>query len=123
LLGWPSLPLGWNASNSAVRSCSVSSLVSVSDRIWAVAESPLPTMTTDSGGSPSVSANTPSTCSVVTVLCAPPTGIDTLVPPSKSMPKVNPRIRMLAIAIATIRPLSEYQNLRRPTTSNAPVPV
>jgi hypothetical protein len=39
------------------------------------------------------------------------------------MPNVNPRIRMLAIATATIKALSEYQNLRRPTTSKAPVPV
>ena len=31
LLGWPSAPLGWNASNSALRSSSVSWLVSVSD--------------------------------------------------------------------------------------------
>ena len=49
LLGCPSVPLGWNASNSAVRSCSVSSLVSVSERICTVAEPPLPTTTTDSG--------------------------------------------------------------------------
>ena len=50
-------------------------------------------------------------------------GIDTLVPPSKSMPNVKPRITMLAIAIATINPLMENHNFRRPTTSNAPVPV
>ena len=49
LLGWPSAPLGWNASNSAVRSFSVSALVSVSERICTVAEPPLPTITTDSG--------------------------------------------------------------------------
>ena len=98
-------------------------MFNVSDRIWAVAEPPLPTMTTDSGGLPSASVNTPSTCSALTVPCAPATGIDTLVPPSKSMPNVNPRIRMLAIATATIKALSEYQNLRRPTTSKAPVPV
>jgi len=39
------------------------------------------------------------------------------------MPKVNPRIRMLAIAIPTITPLMPYHSRRRPMTSNAPVPV
>ena len=119
----PSEPLGWNASNSAVRSFSVSSLVSVSERICTVAEPPLPTRTTDSGLLLSVLLNTSSTCWVLTVPFWPATGIETLVPPSKSMPKVKPRSRMLAIAIATIRPLTEYQSLRRPMTSNAPVPV
>ena len=42
-----------------------SSLLSVSERIWNVAESPLPTTTTDSGGAPTVSVNTVSTCWVV----------------------------------------------------------
>ena len=54
---------------------------------------------------------------------APAAGIDTFVPPSKSMPKVKPRITMLAMAIATITPLIVNHSLRRPMTSNAPVPV
>ena len=123
LLGWPSGPFGWNASNSAVRSCSVSWLVSVSDRICTVAELPLPTTTTDSASLPSVLLNTSSTCWTLTVPVAPVAGIDTLVPPSKSMPKVNPRITMLAMAIATMIPLIAYHSLRRPMTSKAPVPV
>src|SRR5690349_21665889 len=119
----PSAPLGWNASNSALRSFSVSSLVSVSERICTVAEPPLPTMTTDSGDLPSALLNTSSTCWVLTVPFWPATGIDTLVPPSKSIPKVKPRNRMLARATATIKPLTAYQSLRRPMTSKAPVPV
>ena len=95
LLGWPSEPFGWNASNSALRSCSVSGLVSVSERIWTVAEPPLPTTTTDSASLPSALLNTSSTCWTLTVPAAPAAGIDTLVPPSKSMPKVKPRITML----------------------------
>ncbi|CNM86037.1 Uncharacterised protein [Mycobacterium tuberculosis] len=39
------------------------------------------------------------------------------------MPKVNPRKTMLAMATATIAPLTPNHNRRRPTTSNAPVPV
>ena len=54
---------------------------------------------------------------------ASPRGNDTLVPPWKSMPRVKPRIAMLAIAIAMIRPLMVNHSLRLPTTSNAPVPV
>ena len=49
--------------------------------------------------------------------------MDTLVPPSKSMPKVKPRTRMLTIAIATITPLIPNHSLRLPMTSKAPVPV
>ena len=51
-LGLPSVPLGWNASNNALRSFVVWSLISVSERIYTVAEAPLPTMTTDSGSRP-----------------------------------------------------------------------
>ena len=54
---------------------------------------------------------------------SPAAGIDTLVPPSKSMPNVNPRNTMLTIATATIRPLIVNHSFRRPMTSNAPVPV
>ena len=50
LLGWPSEPFGWNASNSPLRSFSVSSLVSVSERICTVAEPPLPTIDHRFGG-------------------------------------------------------------------------
>ena len=97
----------------------VSSLFSVSDRICTVATSPLPTMTTDSASLPRASWNTSSTCWVV----APPAGIETLVPPSKSMPKVNPRMTMLAMAISRITPLMANHSLRFPMTSKAPVPV
>ena len=89
--GWPSEPFGWNASNSAVRSASVCSLVSVSERICTVSEAPLPTTTTDSGALPMVLLKTSSTCWVLTVPFCPAAGIDTVVPPSKSMPKVKPR--------------------------------
>ena len=106
-----------------MRSVSISSLFSVSERICTVAESPLPTTTTESASLPSVLLNTSSTCWVLTVPDAPCAGIDTLVPPSKSMPKVKPRSRMLASAIATIKPLIANQSLRLPMTSNAPVPV
>ena len=112
LLGCPSAPFGLKASNSAVRSCSVSAFESVSERICTVAESPLPTMTTDSALLPSALLNTSSTCWALTVPDSLTAGIDTLVPPSKSMPKVNPRSTMLAIATATIKPLIENQSLR-----------
>ncbi len=88
-----------------------------------MAEPPLPTTTTDSGALPSVLLNTSSTCCVLIVPVAPAAGMDTFVPPSKSMPNVKPRSTMLAIATATIRPLIENHILRRPMTSNAPVPV
>ena len=52
-----------------------------------------------------------------------PRGNDTVVPPLKSIPNVKPRNRMLTIATATIAPLMPYHSRRRPTTSNAPVPV
>ena len=95
-------------------------MVSAPERICTVAERPLPTTTTDSASLPSAWLNTSSTCSVVTPAAA---GIDTLVPPSKSMPNVKPRTTMLAMQTATIKPLIEYHSLRRPMTSNAPVPV
>ena len=98
-----------------------SSLLSVSERIWNVAESPLPTTTTDSGGAPTASVNTVSTCCVVA--CPSPRGNDTFVPPTKSMPKVKPRSRIAASAMSTMPPLMPYQSLRLPMTSNAPVPV
>ena len=53
----------------------------------------------------------------------PAAGIDTVVPPLKSMPNVNPRMMIDRIATATIAPLTPYHSFRRPTTSNAPVPV
>jgi hypothetical protein len=94
-------------------------LVSFSERIWTVADGPLPTTTTESVFLPSAWLNTSSTRSVVT----PAAGIDTLVPPSKSMPSVKPRTTMLARQTPTISPLTTYQSLRRPMTSKAPVPV
>lgn len=123
LSGWPSGPRGWNASNNAVRSFSISSLSSVSERICTVAESPLPTITTASAGLPNASLKTSSTCWVVAVPLAVCAGMDTFVPPSKSMPKVKPRITMLRTHTATINPLIVNHSLRLPTTSNAPVPV
>ena len=53
----------------------------------------------------------------------PAAGIDTVVPPLKSIPKVKPAHDDATMAIATIAPLMPYHSLRRPTTSNAPVPV
>ena len=50
-------------------------------------------------------------------------GIDTVVPPLKSIPNVKPRSTMLMMATATIAPLMPYHIRRRPITSNAPVPV
>jgi hypothetical protein len=98
-------------------------LLSFSERIWTVAESPLPTMTTESGAAPSVLLNTVSTCSALAVPVLVAAGIETLVPPSKSIPKVKPRSRMLARATATIKALMVNQSLRLPMTSKAPVPV
>ncbi len=86
-----------------------------------MADPPLPTMTTDSGGLPMASLKTVSTCWVV--ICPSPRGNDTLVPPSKSMPKVKPRNTIAARAIATMTPLIVYQSVRLPITSKAPVPV
>ena len=80
-------------------------------------------MTTASALLPIALLNTSSTCWTVTVPDSLAAGIDTLVPPSKSMPNVKPRSRMLAMATATIRPLIVNQSLRLPMTSNAPVPV
>ncbi len=54
---------------------------------------------------------------------APSTGMATLVPPSKSMPKVKPRNSIASTEMATMTPLTRYQNLRLPMTSKAPVPV
>ncbi len=54
---------------------------------------------------------------------APSRGKDTLVPPSKSMPKVNPLSTMLAMATRRITPVTVNHSLRRPTTSKPPVPV
>ena len=122
-LGLPSVPFGPNASNNPVRSLAVWSLDRCSERICTVAEEPLPTITTDSGSLPMAFLKTSDTCATRTVPVVPAAGIDTVVPPLKSMPKVNPRIRIDRIATATIAPLIPYQSLRRPTTSNAPVPV
>ncbi len=119
LLGLPSAPMGWNASNSALRSVPVWSADSVSERICTVAEEPLPTMTTESGSAPSALWKTSLTWEVEAL----PRGIDTVVPPLKSIPKVKPRTRMLTIATATIAPLMPNHSRRRPTTSKAPVPV
>ena len=65
LLGLPSAPLGWKASNRALRSFDVWSLDSVSERICTVAEAPLPTMTTDSGSRPMAFLKTSDTAAVV----------------------------------------------------------
>src|SRR6202012_5225026 len=73
LLGLPSVPLGWNASNKELRNFEVWSLDSVSERICTVAEAPLPTMTTDSGSLPMVFLKTSDTAAVVAV----PRGNDT----------------------------------------------
>ena len=45
------------------------------------------------------------------------------VPPVKSMPRLNPRNTIDATHTRTSRPKPMYQTLRRPTMSNAPVPV
>ncbi len=98
-------------------------MFSVSDRICTVAEAPLPTTHDRFGVLAQRLAE-----HVLDLLggdgaVAPAAGIDTLVPPSKSMPKVKPRSTMLAMQTATIKPLIAYHSLRRPMTSNAPVPV
>ena len=80
-------------------------------------------MTTDWGATPSVWVKTSSTWVTLAFPFAPATGKDTLVPPWKSMPKVNPRSTMLAAASATSRPVIRYHSFRLPTTSKAPVPV
>ena len=92
-------------------------------RVIAISPNYLVSGTTDSGLRPRVLLNTFSTCWVLIVPDSPADGIETLVPPSKSMPKVNPRTKMLTTAIATMTPLIAYQSFRRPTTSKAPVPV
>ena len=119
----PSSPLGWNASNNALRTFSVSAVDRVSVRICRVAESPLPTRTTDSGAWPSALLKTSSTACGVAVVETPATGIAILVPPSKSIPKLKPRTRMLAIMTSMITPLIAYHMRRLPMTSKAPVPV
>ena len=85
--------------------------------------SPVPTMTTDSGALPERLVEDVLDLLGGGLCRAPCAGIDTLVPPSKSIPKVKPRSRMLASAMATITPLIAYQSLRLPMTSKAPVPV
>ena len=97
-------------------------MLRVSDRSWTVAVLPLPTTTTDCGLFPSASEKTCSTCAALASPVAPATGKATLVPPSKSVPKVKPRSTMLAIAMPTIRKLNANQYLRLPMTSTAPVP-
>jgi hypothetical protein len=92
-------------------------------RICTVAEEPLPTITTVSGSLPSACRKTSSTWLTVACPLSPTTGIDIVVPPLKSMPKVNPRTRMLSTAIATMTPLTVYHSRRRPMTSKAPVPL
>ena len=99
------------------------SLSSASDRICTVAVDPLPTTTTDWALRPRVWAKVSSTWAMLASPLTPARGNDIFVPPSKSMPKVKPRNTMLAIAIPTIRKLMPNHILRRPTTSNAPVPV
>ncbi len=123
LLGCPSWPFGWKVSNSAVRTLSTSSFDSVAERICTVAEPPVPTVWTDWGSLFKVLVKTSWTCCTVAVPCAPATGNDTLVPPSKSMPNVKPRISMLAMPIVMMRPLIVNHTLRLPMTLNAPVPV
>ena len=87
LLGLPSVPLGWNASNNALRSLAVWSLDSVSERICTVADAPLPTMTTDSGV---LADGLPEDVWTPGAVWAVPRGNDTVVPPLKSIPKVKP---------------------------------
>ena len=88
-----------------------------------MAEPPLPTITTDSGALPERVVEHVFDLFGADVPWAPAAGIDTLVPPSKSMPKVKPRSSMLARAIATITPLIREPQLAAPMTSKAPVPV
>ncbi|VTR10345.1 Uncharacterised protein [Clostridioides difficile] len=82
---------------------------------------PAPAVCTDSGASPSVSATTFSTDSAV--ISEEATGTDIWVPPSKSMPRVNPRIPIEARQISRIAAVTPYHMRRRPTIWNAPVPV
>ena len=123
LLGWPSEPFGWNASNSAVRSFFG---LLVGQRLRADLHGGRAAAADDDhrfGGLAQRLAEHVLDLLGADVPVAPAAGIDTLVPPSKSMPKVKPRSTMLAIATATIRPLIANHILRRPMTSNAPVPV
>ena len=123
LLGLPSVPLGWNVSNSALRS--LVGLV-VGQRLGTDLHRRRGAAADDHHRFRVAAEGLPEDVGHLRDLDRArraAAGIDTVVPPLKSMPKVNPRNRMLTIATATIAPLMPYHSRRRPTTSNAPVPV
>ena len=63
-----------------------------------------------------------STCWVAIGPFAPTAGIWTLVPPSKSMPKLKPRITIDRMQMISATPKIAYQVFERPTMSMPPLP-
>ena len=83
---------------------------------------PRPALCTDVAGMSMASAKTCSTCSVAIGPFAPTAGIWTLVPPSKSMPKLKPRITIDRMQMISATPKTAYQVFERPTMSMPPLP-
>ena len=102
----------------AWRAASICSCVRCSELISSTRESPDPTICVSSGVTPVASVNVSSTCSVA----SSPAGIVILVPPSKSMPRLNPRSSIANSEITTRANVMPYQSFLRPTKSTDPVP-
>ena len=88
-----------------------------------MAESPAPAVCTAAGSPPITRSYTPRTASTSAGAAAVRAGNWIWVPPVKSMPRLKPRNTIDSRQISTSMPNTRYQSLRRPTMSNAPVPV
>ena len=121
--GTPSAPRGPKASNNACFTVTVWARESVSDRISTTAAGPVPAVCTDAGSTSMAFWKTSCTAGAVAGAVAVLAGNWICVPPVKSMPRLNPGTRSTPRRSSTSRPKATYQILRRPTMSNAPVPV
>ncbi len=83
----------------------------------------MPAVCTDAGSTSMAFWKTSCTAGVVAGAVAVLAGNWICVPPVKSMPRLNPRNTIDATQMSTSSPKATYQVLRRPTMSNAPVPV
>jgi hypothetical protein len=122
-LGWPFVPSGCNCWNSVCSTFDTSDWASVSDRICTVAALPTPTLCTSEGWWPSASAKACLASSVVIGPWAPWLGSWICVPPTNSIPRLNPRVPIEARHTITSAAKKTYQRLRLPMMSKAPVPT
>ena len=117
-LGSPVWSSTWYSSKIAWRAASICSWLRCSELISRVRVSPAPTIWVSSGVTPVASTKVSSACSAT----RSPAGMVILVPPSKSMPMLNPRSSIASSEITKSTNVMPYQSLRRPTKSMAPEP-